>query len=185
MTGLSALWLPILVSAVFVFVASSILHMVTVWHKEDFLQLPDEDKVLDAFRAFKIAPGDYMAPKPSSREVMKSPAFEEKMKRGPVVIMTVIPGGGSFATSLVLWFIYDIVISIFAAYIASRALPPGAHYLSVFRFAGATAFIGYSAALWQSSIWYRRSWVTTLKLTVDGLIFGMLTAGTFGWLWPR
>ena len=185
MTGLSALWLPILVSAVFVFITSSLLHMVLPWHKSDYRQLPSEDRMLDTFRSFGVAPGDYMAPRPSSREDMRSPAFLEKMKKGPVLVLTVIPGGGSFATNLVQWFVYAIVMSIFAAYIAGRALPPGTHYLQVFRFAGATAFIGYSAALWQSSIWYRRSWLTTTKLTVDGLLYGMLTAGTFGWLWPR
>jgi hypothetical protein len=55
----------------------------------------------------------------------------------------------------------------------------------VFRFAGTTAFIGYSVALWQMSIWYRRAWSTTIKATVDGLIYALLTAGVFGWLWPR
>jgi hypothetical protein len=185
MTGLTSLWVPILVSAVFVFVASSILHMVIPWHKSDYRALPDEAKVLDAFRAWGVPPGDYMAPRPSTPEDMRSPAFKEKMQKGPVLILTVIPGGGSFASNLAMWFVYTLAIGVFAAYIAGRALPPGAHYLQVFRFAGATAFLGYSAALWQSSIWYRRSWLTTFKLTVDGLLFGMLTAGTFGWLWPR
>ncbi len=185
MTGLTSLWVPILVSAVFVFVASSILHMVTPWHKGDYRALPDEAKVLEAFRAWGVPPGDYMAPRPSSQADMRSPAFKEKMQKGPVLILTVIPGGGSMASSLAMWFVYTLAIGVFAAYIAGRALPPGAHYLQVFRFAGATAFLGYSAALWQSSIWYKRSWLTTFKLTVDGLLFGMLTAGTFGWLWPR
>lgn len=185
MTGLSALWLPILVSAVFVFVSSSILHMLLPWHKSDYGQLPNEDKVLDALRGFAIPPGDYMAPRPASRQDMNAPAFLEKMKKGPIVVVTLMPGGVAFATNLILWFCYAVVISVFAAYIAGRALPPGAHYLSVFRFAGATAFIGYTAALWQMTIWYRRSPLTSLKSTVDGLIYGLLTAGTFGWLWPR
>jgi|SRR6516164_9797574 len=78
-----------------------------------------------------------------------------------------------------------VVIGVFAAYVAGRALPPGTDYLQVFRFVGATAFIGYSVALWQMSIWNRRAWLTTIKATVDGLIYALLTAGTFGWLWPR
>ena len=36
-----------------------------------------------------------------------------------------------------MWFLYTIVMSVFAAYIAGRALPPGTAYLQVFRFAGA------------------------------------------------
>jgi hypothetical protein len=35
------------------------------------------------------------------------------------------------------------------------------------------------------SIWYSRAWINTIKSTIDGLIYALLTAGTFGWLWPR
>jgi hypothetical protein len=185
MTGLSALWLPILVSAVIVFVASSLIHMASPWHKGDYPRMANEDQVMDALRPFAIPPGDYFFPRPSSRDDMKSAAFTEKMKRGPVVVMTVMPGYMSMGRNLGMWFVYLLVSGVFAAYIAGRALPPGTHYLQVFRFAGATAFIGYSLALWQMSIWYHRSWTTTIKSTVDGLIYALLTAGTFGWLWPR
>jgi len=95
------------------------------------------------------------------------------------------PGVMNMARSLSMWFVYSAVVSLFGAYIAGRALPPGSDYLAVFRFVGATTFIGYSLALWQMSIWYRRAWSLTVKATVDGLIYGLLTAGTFGWLWPR
>ena len=185
MTGLSALWLPILLSAVVVFVASSLIHMASPWHKSDYPKMANEEQVMDALRPLAIPPGDYFFPRPASREDMRSPAFAEKVNRGPVVVMTVMPGGMSMGRNLVLWFVYTVVISGFAAYIAGRALPPGTVYLQVFRFAGATAFIGYSAALWQMSIWYRRAWLTTIKSTVDGLIYASLTAGIFGWLWPR
>jgi hypothetical protein len=186
MTGLSTLWLPILLSAVFVFVASSLIHMASPWHKSDYPKMPNEDQVMDALRPLAIPPGDYFVPRPSGRDEMRSPAFAEKMKKGPVIVMTVLPSGAmSMARNLVLWFLYTAVVGLFAAYIAGRALPPGTPYLRVFRFAGATAFIAYSAALWQMSIWYRRAWTTTIKATVDGLIYALLTAGTFGWLWPR
>jgi hypothetical protein len=89
------------------------------------------------------------------------------------------------ASNLVLWFIYTVVVSFFAAYIAGRAVGPGSDYLVVFRFVGTTAFMGYALALPQNSIWYRRSWGTTLKSMFDGLVYALLTAGTFGWLWPR
>ena len=51
--------------------------------------------------------------------------------------------------------------------------------------AGATAFLGYSLALIQESIWKGQTWGVTFKHVFDGLIYGLLTAGTFGWLWPR
>jgi hypothetical protein len=91
----------------------------------------------------------------------------------------------NMGSTLGLWFLYSVVVGFFAAYIASRALPVGAHYLQVFRFVGASAFMGYSFALWQQSIWYGRSWATTFKSTVDGLLYALLSAGVFGWLWPR
>jgi len=186
MTGLSALWLPILLSAVFVFVASSILHMALPWHKSDYKTLPNEDKAMDALRALAIPPGDYMVPRPSSRADMSSPAFAEKLRKGPVMVLTVMPSGPmSMGRNLGLWFAYCAVVGFLAAYVAGRALPSGTSYLHVFRFAGATAFIAYTAALWQMTIWYRRSWLTTLKSTIDGFIYALLTAGTFGWLWPR
>ena len=186
MTALSALWLPILLSAVFVFMASSLIHMVLPWHKSDYPKLPNEQKVMDALRPLALAPGDYMIPRPSSRQEMQSPEFAAKMKAGPVMVLTVMPNGAmSMGRNLGLWFVYCVAVGLFAAYVAGRALPPGAVYLRVFRFAGATAFIGYAVALWQMSIWYRRAWSTTIKATVDGLIYALLTAGTFGWLWPH
>ena len=187
MTGLSALWLPILLSSVIVFVASTVIHMALPgWHKSDFAKVPNEDRLRDALRPLAVPPGEYMVPRPSNMQEMRSPAFAEKMEKGPVMMLTVIPNGRpSMTKSLVLWFVYCAVVGLFAAYIAGRALPAGAPYLRVFQLVGATAFIGYAAALWQASIWYHRAWSTTIKSTIDGLVYALLTAGTFGWLWPR
>jgi hypothetical protein len=185
-TALHLLWLPILLSAVMVFVVSSIVHMVVPWHKSDFVKLPDEDKVMDALRPFAIPPGDYMVPRPATQKDMRSAEFLDKLKRGPVLVVTVLPNGPMpMGRNLLQWFIYSAVVGALAAYVTGRALPPGAEYRQVFRSMAATTFIAYSAALWPSSIWYRRSWATTIKLTVDGLIYALFTAGTFGWLWPR
>ena len=186
MTGLTALWLPIVLSAVVVFLVSSIIHMLSPWHKSDFPKLVNETQVMDALRPLNIPPGDYCVPRPSSSADMKSPEFVEKMKKGPVVIMTVLPSGGmAMGRNLSLWMAYAVAVGVFAGYVAGRALPVGADYLHVFRFVGVTAFLSYSMALWQMSIWYNRSWVSTIKSTIDGLIYALLTAGMFGWLWPR
>ena len=186
MVQIISLWLPILLSAVFVFVVSSIIHMVIGYHRSDFAKLPDEDGVMDALRKFNIAPGDYMMPCSGGPESMKSPEFIEKMKAGPVVVMTVVPSGApSIGKNLIQWFLYSIAVSIFAAYIASRTLKPSANYLDVFRYVGTTAFLGYSMGLLQNSIWFGRSWSATLKSVFDGLLYALVTAGTFGWLWPK
>jgi hypothetical protein len=186
MVPVMSLGVPIVVSAGIVFVASSIIHMVLPYHRNDLRKLPTEDEVMAALRRFNIPPGDYVVPHAGSPAGMKHPEFVEKMKKGPVVFMTLAPGGPpSMGKSLLLWFLYSIVVSVFAAYIAGRALAPGAHYLEVFRFAGCSAFMAYSLALPQNSIWYKRNWRMTLKAMFDGLVYGLLTAGTFGWLWPR
>ena len=186
MTGLSALAVPILLSAVLVFIASSIIHMLLPWHHSDCPKLSNEEAVRDALRPLAIPPGDYMVPRPSSTEEMRSPEFAEKMKQGPVLLFTVIPNGPfSMRRNLILWFLYCVVVGLFAAYIAGRALPPGTPYPRVFQLVGATGLGVYVLALWQMSIWYHRSWTTTIKTSIDGLIYALLTAGTFGWLWPH
>jgi hypothetical protein len=186
MTDLVMLWLPILLSAAIVFILSSIIHMMSPWHKGDYPKMLDEDKVMDALRPLDIPPGDYMVPRPSSREDMRSTEFKEKMNKGPVMMLTVWPKGQtSMGMSLALWFLYLAVIGFFAAYVAARTLPIGADFIRVFRLTGVIAFMGYSTALWQMSIWYRRAWITTIKATVDGLIFALLTAYTFALLWPQ
>ena len=68
MTGLSALVVPIFLSAVFVFVASSVIHMLLPWHKSDCPKLSNEDSVRDALRPLAIPPGDYMVPRPPAVE---------------------------------------------------------------------------------------------------------------------
>ena len=186
MVPIASLWLPILVSAVIVFIVSSIIHMVLPYHHTDFATLPSEDQVMESLRRFNIPPGDYMVPRPQGMEGMKKPEFKEKMNQGPVAVMTVMKSGPpSMGQSLVQWFLYLLVVGVFSAYVTGRALATGAPYLTVFRFAGCTAFLCYAVALWQDSIWYKRKWSTTLKNTFDGLVYGLMTAGTFGWLWPR
>jgi hypothetical protein len=180
-----SLWLPIVLAAILVFVVSSIIHMVLGYHKSDFGKVPAEDEVRDALGRFDIPPGEYVIPHAASGEEMKSEAYLEKTKQGPNAFLTVIPKGPpAMGASLVLWFLYSILVGFFAGYVAGRALEPGAPYLAVFRFVGTAAFLGYAMALLQNSIWYKRKWSTTLKSMFDGLVYALLTAGCFGWLWP-
>jgi hypothetical protein len=186
MVALTALWAPVLLGGVLVFVVSSIIHMMLPYHRTDFSTLPAEDEVMEALRRFKIPPGDYLVPCAGSPDRMRSTEFQEKMKRGPVAMMTVMESGPpTMGKPLTWWFVYSLVVGLFAGYVASRALGPGAEYLEVFRLTGTVAFVGYSLALWQNAIWYKRSASATAKSTFDGLIYALLTAGTFGWLWPR
>jgi hypothetical protein len=185
MVPILSLWAPILVSAVIVFVASSLIHMVLPYHRNDFGRVPNEDAVMEALRKFDIPHGEYMMPRASGPRDMKSPEFQEKLRKGPVAMINVMSGDFQMGRNLAQWFVYLVVVGIFTAYVAGRALAPGAPYRAVFRFAGCAAFLSYVVALWQLTIWYRRPWGVTLKSTFDGLVYALLTAGTFGWLWPR
>ena len=184
MVSLTALWLPILLSAAVVFVASSIIHMATRWHANDFKRFPAEDAVLDAVRPFNLAPAGYVAPMPQSMAHMSSPEFKAKLQRGPRIMLAVLGAESSMARNLALWFVYGIVVALFAAYVASLTLAAGAPYMTVFRVTSTVAFAGYVLALWQSWIWYSTGVGYTVRTTIDGLIYALLLGGVFGWLWP-
>jgi len=185
MVPILSLWLPIRLSAVAVFVVSSVIHMVLKYHQSDYAKLPAETEVMDALRPFDIPPGDYMMPNGEGAKAMSDPEFIDKMTHGPVALITVWKAGPpTLGASLVQWFVFCLVVSLFAAYLAGRAVGPGAEYLEVFRFAGTTAFGAYSLALLENSIWFKRQWSATLKHVFDGLVYALVTAGMFGWLWP-
>jgi hypothetical protein len=185
MVSLTALWLPILLSAVIVFVASSIMHMLLPYHRSDYQRLPDEDGVLAALRAAGLKRGLYIFPFCTHNE-MKSPAVVEKYKQGPVGMMTVLHNGPpAMPKFLGLWFGYCLLIGVFVAYLSGRTLGFGANYLEVFRVAGTTAFLAYGLGHLSNGIWKGQTLSMTIKEVIDGLVFGLLTAGTFGWLWPR
>ncbi|HUO51139.1 MAG TPA: hypothetical protein VMT93_01355 [Gemmatimonadaceae bacterium] len=186
MTPLMSLLIPIVVSAVIVFLASSVIHMATPWHKDDFPMVDAQDRIMDAMRAFNLAPGDYAFPRPKDMKDMGSPEFKAKMEKGPVMVLTVAPGGPpAMNKSLAQWFLYSMVVSLFAGYAAAAAYGPGTSYLKIFQVVGSVAFVGYALALWQHVIWWRKSVRLTVKSTIDGLLYACLTAGTFGWLWPK
>jgi hypothetical protein len=185
MVPLSALWLPILLSAVIVFVASSIMHMLLPYHKSDYQQLPDEDKLLATLRAANLKRGLYVFPFCNHKD-MKSPAVQEKYKQGPVGMLTIIPSGPpNMPKYLVKWFVYCIVVGFFIAYLTGHTVAPNTHYLAVFRVAGTAAFLAYGLGCLSNGIWKGQPWSITIKEVIDGLVYALLTAGTFGWLWPH
>ena len=185
MVTVLSLWLPILVASVLVFVASSVIHMFLGYHANDYAPLPDEEAVGNALRSANVAPGDYAMPYAGSMKAMSSPEFKAKMERGPVAVITVRHAGPvNMGKQLGAWFLFIVAVSVVAAYVTSRALGTGGDYGDAFRFAGSTAFAAYALGTWSESIWFARKWSTTLKNTLDGVIFALLTGGVFGWLWP-
>ena len=185
MVPLAALWLPIVLSAVIIFVASSIMHMVLPYHRSDYSQLPDEEKILATLRASNLKRGLYGFPYCTHKD-MKSPAVIEKYKQGPVGFLNILPSGPpALPKFLIQWFVFCLLIGLFVAYLAAHTLAPGTHYLTVFRVVGTAALLAYGLGNVSNGIWKGQLWSNTIKEVIDGLVYGLLTAGTFGWLWPR
>jgi len=178
---IASLWLPILVSAVLVFVASAAIWMAMPWHKSDFRKTQNEDAAREALSG--NAPGYYLLPYVMDQAEFKKPEVRQKYIDGPLAYITVVPNGlPKMGAKLVLSFLYYVVVGIVCAYVVSRTLGADAPYLSVFRIAGTVAFIAYGIAYVQDSIWFGRPWPMTVKNLFDALIYGLLTGGAFGWL---
>ena len=185
MVAITTLRFPILLSAVAVFLVSAVIHMALGYHRTDFSKMPGEDGVREAMRKGGVKPGDYGLPHVSSLGDLKAPEVLEKFKQGPVGFVTIIPSGPpAMGKSLLQWFIYSLFVSVLAAYVTGRVFGPGAEYLQVFRIAGTATFLAYAGAEPIESIWKGRRWSTTGKNMFDGLIYALVTAGMFGWLWP-
>ncbi len=185
MTGILALWLPILAAAAFVFVVSSVLHMVVQWHKGDYRKLPDEDAVLDAMRRLGVSPGQFMFPCASSMKDFGSPEMQAKLARGPVGTLVVRGADGiQMGRALLQWFVFSLVLSACVAYVTGMCLPPGADTAKVFRLAGTVAVICYAPTDVTNAIWKGIRWSTTWRFVADGVLYGLATGAAFAWLWP-
>ena len=184
--SLLALWLPVLLSAIAVFIISSVIHMALTYHRSNMSKLPNEDKFREATAALNIPPGDYTTPYAGSMKAMGTPEFQQKMDQGPVMMMTVMPNGPyAMGKSLLFWFIYSLLVGLFTAYVAIQAQTVLVDFASVMRLTATTAFMGYGLALIQDSIWWNRKWSTTFKFLFDALVYALLTGAMFAWLWPH
>lgn len=184
MVSIVALWIPIVVSAILVFLVSAVMHMALKYHKADYASLPDEERQIVELRG--LAPGYYVFPHCTDMKQMGSPEMIAKYERGPCGMLTVVASGPpSMARPLTLWFVYSLLVSLFAAYLAGRTLDEGVHYLTVFRVVGTASFMAHGLANLVDSIWKGMPWSNTVRATIDGLVYALVTAGTFSWLWPR
>ena len=186
MISLTQLWLPIVLGAVFVFVASSLVHMVLKWHNSDYLPLPNEEAVREALNAQNPPPGQYVIPHCGDMKAMGTEAMQKKYKDGPVGFLVLkAPGPISMGAPLFQWFLFTLVVSFFVAYVGAHSLPVGTHYRQVFRITGCVAFLAYGGGAAPAAIWMGKPWGSAFKDIADALIYGLVTAGTFGWLWPH
>jgi hypothetical protein len=186
MLTLASLWLPILVSAVLVFIASTLVHMVLKYHASDYKKLPNEDAVRAAISSGKPEARQYVIPYPNTPQDMKSPEMQQKYKEGPVGVLTLkVPGPMVMGSSMGQWFVFNLAVSLATAYVASGTMLWGAPYRHVFRIVGTVAFLAYGAGMIPGAIWMGKPWSIAIKELIDAVIYGLVTAATFAWLWPR
>jgi len=186
MVSLTALWLPILLAAVLVFVASSVIHMVVRWHKHDYAKLPDEDAIVEAIRSSGAGTGEYLFPcADDPAENMPSPELHEKWEKGPAGTVRIYPADQlNMGKNLLNWFCYCVVVSLLAGYLAAVTLGPSTEYITVFQVVCTAATLAYAGAIWQDVIWAGARPANAVRSIADGVIYGLLTGGVFGWLWP-
>ncbi|ANO51388.1 hypothetical protein [Woeseia oceani] len=179
--GIMSLWMPIIASAVLVWIVSAIVWMVMPWHKKDWSAVPNESGARAALKG--LASGMYMLPYCTDPKQLDDPEVRKKYEEGPIAWITVAPNGlPKMGGKLLLSFVFYLLVGVVCAYILTRTGTALDDYLQVFRVAGTIAFISYSFAYVQESTWFQRPWSVTARNFLDALIYALLTGGVFGWL---
>jgi hypothetical protein len=186
MITLLDLWLPIVVSAVAVFVLSSLVHMVFKWHNTDYHALANEDEVRAVIQKGNPPPGEYAVPHCVDMKQMQLPEFQQKFRDGPVALVTLrSPGAPNMMRPLIGWFGYTLVVGLLAGYVASRVLPVGVASMRVVQVVATIAFMTYVGGSVQNGIWMGKPWASVAKDLLDAVLYGLATGIVFGWLWPN
>jgi hypothetical protein len=186
MVTLTQLWQPILLSAVFIFIVSSLIHMVFKWHNADYQQLPNEEAVRAAFKGTDAAAGMYVIPHCKEMKEMGSPEMKAKFEEGPVGMLFLRPKGmHNIGASLGQWFTLSLAVAFSVAYLASRTLAAHTDYLQVFRVTGTITFLAYATGSFVSGIWMGQPWKAVAKDVFDALLYACVSGGAFGWRWPH
>ncbi len=180
--SITSLWLPILLSAVFVFVAAAVAWMALPHHKNEWKGLSNEEAARAALKG--VAPGQYVLPW-CPPERMKDPEYLKKRQEGPTAWLTVVPSGvRGMGPQMVSSVVYYVFVSAVAAYVAGRTLGPGTPQLQVFRVVGTVSWVAYGWGGISDAIWFGKRWSSVGKQLADALLYALLTAGTFAWFWP-
>jgi hypothetical protein len=183
--SLLQLWMPIVLGTFLCWIASALIHMVVKHHNSDYQRLTNEDEVMDAVRNGSPSLGLHTFPFCIDMKEMNDEGVQQRYKNGPVGLLTVLPNGlpkmGKLMVQQISFFLFGCVL---IAYCATLALEPGAEYMAVFRFVAAVGFLAFGWGAIPYSIWFGHLWSMTAKYLLDALIYGLVVAGSFAWLWP-
>jgi hypothetical protein len=178
------LWLPIVLSGVICFIASAVMWMALPHHKADIKPLPDEARAMDALTPLGLPPGLYMYPNCQGEEKMNSEAYKARWAAGPWGTINILAGQPQFARNLGATFLEMLVVALIAGYLASIAVPAGAEYMAVFRFVGTAGVLGFVMGGFATDAFLGKPGRFQLTSALDGIVYALLMAGTFAWLWP-
>lgn len=186
MQFIAELWIPIVVSAVLIFIASSLVHMVFKWHNSEYHKLSNEDAVRAALRAGNPQPAQYAVPHCADMKDLATPEMQQKFVEGPIAWITVRPSGPpKMGGALGAWFVYLLFINLIAAYVAQRSLQEPATFNQVARVVGSISLLAYAGGSVQMGIWMGKPWSSVMKDILDAVIYAVIAGAVFGWLWPR
>jgi hypothetical protein len=177
---LMELWLPILLSAVALFIASFLSWMVLQLHRHDWRKLEREDEFLEAVRGVGLPTGSYMFPGCGTPAEMRSEEYQRKYEAGPRGVMTVL-APTNMGVNLTLTFIYFLGVSFCLGYLATLALPRGAAFMPVFRFVSTAGLLAFLAAIVQHAIWFRARIVGHV---IESIAYAAIVGAIFAAMWP-
>jgi hypothetical protein len=164
---------------------SSLVHMVFKWHNNEYRRLPNEEEARTALRSSAGSPGMYFVPHMSHHKEMQEPEMLKKFVDGPVAMITMRRAGPpTMGPALGQWFVLNLAVAALCAYLACRAVPAGASFLAVARYASLVTFAAYGVGAISSGIWMGKPWSAVFKELLDAFIYGLVTACVFGALWP-
>lgn len=193
MDFLSHLWLPILVSAAAVWIASSLAWMVIGHHKHTWKEIPNEDEFIATIKRFRIAPGSCGFPEFRKCEGLSKEeklAKWEEMQKHPIGVLRVW-GPLSMGRNWVLSLVVNLVASTLIGYHGWSALrhggsdgAPTASFAKVMQVLGTVGILAYCFASLQNDIWFQRSRREVVTGLIDGVVLGLITGAVFRLLWP-
>ena len=185
MTLLLPLWLPILISAGCVWILSAIAWTALPHHRQDFINLPDEDGFIEFIRRSGIRRGNYVFPDFRGREAMKSEKICKLIEEGPVGHLSVWPAPVTMGGKLVATFFVYLVVSTLIGYLTRVALPGAAPFAKVFQISATAGVLAYCFSFIPNGIWFGSYTRTIVASVVDGIVFGCITGAIFAWFWKH
>lgn len=182
MEFLTALWLPIVLSSIALFIASAVAWMFMPHHKGDYAKLSNEDQFMGQIREAKIPVGRYMFPNMGSHKNANDPEMKRKCSEGPVGTLTIL-GNVNMGANMACTFVFFLIASACLAYLLWLVIPGSdTSFFRLFRIAGTAGILTYTASAIPNDIWFKRPTWTNV---IDGIVYGLITGAIFAALWPR